>query len=58
MDNRTREAERTLRDYPISLRETARAVFGSAYEAAEKRAMEDTDELAPAGEEGVPLSKA
>lgn len=30
--------ERALRDYPISLRHSARAVFGSDYEHAEEKA--------------------
>lgn len=32
------DRERKLSDYPISLRQSARAVFGSAYERAEKGA--------------------
>ncbi|HEX7872372.1 MAG TPA: hypothetical protein VF475_05625 [Sphingobium sp.] len=40
MSDRAREAERTLRDYPISLRQSARAVYGSVYEHAEKQARE------------------
>lgn len=43
MNERTREAERKLRDYPISLRQSARAVYGSAYELAEKRALATAD---------------
>lgn len=36
MDKATRQADRTLRDYPISLRQSARAVFGDTYARAEK----------------------
>lgn len=38
MEKTVKDAGRQLRDYPISLRQSARAVFGSAYANAEKSA--------------------
>ncbi|HEX7853587.1 MAG TPA: hypothetical protein VF503_07820 [Sphingobium sp.] len=52
MNERTRDTGRKLSDYPISLRETARAVFGSLYEREEKRVLETAEEDRP------PLSKS
>ncbi|MET0364738.1 MAG: hypothetical protein ABW169_08790 [Sphingobium sp.] len=47
MNDRAREDVRKLRDYPISLRQSARAVYGSVYEHAEKRALETAEQDAP-----------
>jgi len=38
MAKRQGDMEHRLRDYPISLRESARAVFGDRYESAERHA--------------------
>jgi hypothetical protein len=47
MAERKGDAERRLRDYPISLRESARAVFGDGYACAERRGWESAVREAP-----------
>lgn len=46
MNDEIRDGHRTLRDYPISLRQSARAVFGNAIPRDEKRNGENAQELA------------